>query len=193
MLYVGVDAHKTTTQITVMEEGGKVIRRRRIASTRADVQEALGGYRRPMKAVLEASYSWGVMYDWLDEIAEDVVLAHPGKVRAIAEARRRAEGHGLHLQVHFAMTNLVTGGDGGERCASSPATPEAGTLTDLCIHPFREDQPVVAPEQIWEDQCVTGLHEQIRQHCQPVGQTADHRRKGGFPALQRGIFLLHLP
>jgi hypothetical protein len=28
-----------------------------------------------------------VMYDWLDEICDDVVLAHPLKVKAIAEAK----------------------------------------------------------------------------------------------------------
>ncbi len=32
MLYVGVDAHKSTSQITVMNEAGVILRRKRIAS-----------------------------------------------------------------------------------------------------------------------------------------------------------------
>jgi len=44
-------------------------------------------YRQPMEATPEASYSWAPMYDWPDEVADDVVRAHPAKVRAIAEAR----------------------------------------------------------------------------------------------------------
>ena len=40
-----------------------------------------------MKAVLEAGYGWGPIYDWIGEVAEEVVLAHPLKVRAIADAR----------------------------------------------------------------------------------------------------------
>src|SRR2546428_8022776 len=91
MLYVGVDVHKATTQITVMDETGKIVKRKRIVSAPAGVSEALGAYREPMKAVLEASYSWGPMYDWLDEIADEVVLAHPGKVRAIADARIKTD------------------------------------------------------------------------------------------------------
>jgi len=44
-----------------------------------------------MKAVLEASYRWGPMDDWLSEVAGEVVLAHPVKVRAIAEARIKTD------------------------------------------------------------------------------------------------------
>ena len=39
-----------------------------------------------MKAVVEASYCCGPMHEWLDEATDGVVLTHPLKVRAIAEA-----------------------------------------------------------------------------------------------------------
>ncbi len=76
MLYVGLDAHKSTSQITIMNEAGVILRRKRVHST-----------DEPFKAVLEASYSWEPMYDWLDDMSEEVPLAHPLKVRAIASAR----------------------------------------------------------------------------------------------------------
>lgn len=91
MLYVGVDTHKEMSQIAVMDAQGVVVRQARVASTRAAVQGALLPYREPLKAVLEAGYGWGPMYDWLDEIADEVVLAHPTKVRAIAEARIKTD------------------------------------------------------------------------------------------------------
>ena len=87
MLYVGVDAHKSTSQITVMNEAGVILQRKRVNSTSEGFKEALAGYHEPFKAVLEASYSWGPMYDWLDDVSEEVLLAHPLKVRAIASAR----------------------------------------------------------------------------------------------------------
>ena len=31
------------------------------------------------------------VYDWLDELADEVVLAHPSKFRAIAEARIKTD------------------------------------------------------------------------------------------------------
>ena len=74
MLYVGVDAHKSTSQIT-MNEAGVILGRKRVHSTSEGFKEALAGYDEPLKAVLEASYSWGPMYDWLDNMSEEVLLA----------------------------------------------------------------------------------------------------------------------
>ena len=71
MLYVGVDAHKSTSQITVMNEAGVILGRKRVHSTSEGFKEALAGYDEPFKAVLEESYSWGPMYDWLDDMSEE--------------------------------------------------------------------------------------------------------------------------
>jgi hypothetical protein len=67
MLYVGVDAHKSTSQITVMNEAGVILQRKSVHSTSEGFKAALAGFNEPFKAVLEASYSWGPMYDWLDD------------------------------------------------------------------------------------------------------------------------------
>jgi transposase len=60
-----------------------------------------------MKAVLEASYSWGPMYDWLDELVDDVVLAHPRKVRAIAEARIKTDKIDSETLAHLLRADLI--------------------------------------------------------------------------------------
>jgi transposase len=107
MLYVGVDAHRETSQITVMDEAGRVVKRERVSSSLEGIRAALGRYRQPLKAVLEASYSWGPMYDWLDEVAEEVVLAHPGKVRAIAEARIKTDKIDSEILAHLLRADLI--------------------------------------------------------------------------------------
>ena len=38
-------------------------------------------------AVVEATRNWGLIYDWLEEVLDDVALAHPLKAKATAEAR----------------------------------------------------------------------------------------------------------
>jgi hypothetical protein len=91
MLFVGVDAHKAMSQITVMSEAGAILKRQRIPTSREGVQTALGRYQEPLRAVLEASYCWDPMHDWLKEVAEGVVLVHPMTVRAIAEARIKTD------------------------------------------------------------------------------------------------------
>jgi len=35
--------------------------------------------------------NWTVMFDWLDELVDEVVLAHPLKVKAIAEAKIKTD------------------------------------------------------------------------------------------------------
>lgn len=107
MLYVGVDVAVKESQITVMDETGKILKRRRVPSSRDGLHEALGRYRQPMKAGLDASYHWGPVYDWLDEIAEEVVLAHPSKVRAIAEARIKTDAIDSETLVHLLRADLI--------------------------------------------------------------------------------------
>jgi len=87
VLYAGVDAHRTATHVTIVNDTGKVLTRRRVSSSSDELRRLFANYQEPIKAVVEATYNWGPVYDWLDEIADDVVLAHPTKVRAIAEAR----------------------------------------------------------------------------------------------------------
>lgn len=107
MLYVGVDAHKKESQITVMDESGKIVKRTRVKSTREGVNQALGRYRQPIKSVVEACYNWGPMYDWLEELSEEVVLAHPSKVRAIADARIKTDKIDSEMLAHLLRADLI--------------------------------------------------------------------------------------
>ncbi len=107
MLYVGVDAHKATSHITVMDDTGKVLRRKRVPSSFTGICETLGCYREPMRAVLEASGSWGPMYDWLDEVVDEVVLTHPKEVRAIADARIKTDKIDSETLAHLLRADLI--------------------------------------------------------------------------------------
>lgn len=107
MLYVGVDAHSKTSWVTVMNEKGKILKREQINSCRKDIRKSVGRYRQPVKAVVEASRSWGPIYDWLDEFADDVILAHPGKVRAIAEARIKTDKIDSETLAHLLRADLI--------------------------------------------------------------------------------------
>jgi transposase len=107
MLYVGVDHHTKISHMTVVDESGEVVRRKGISSNGDDVREALQDFNEPIKAVLEAGYNWGKMYDWLDEVADEVILAHPKKVRAIAEARIKNDKIDSHTLAHLLRADLI--------------------------------------------------------------------------------------
>jgi transposase len=107
MLYVGVDAHKASSQITVVDEAGRILTRARVSSTSSAFRKALSAYDEPLIAVLEASYCWGPIYDCLDEVAENVVLAHPSKVRAIADARIKTDKIDSEILAHLLRADLI--------------------------------------------------------------------------------------
>jgi len=87
--YVGVDYHKKYSYMVVKNEDGRVEGRGTVNNTKEEVQQFLEPYR-PGMAVVEATRNWGI-YDWLDEVLDDVALAHPLKVKAIAEARIKTD------------------------------------------------------------------------------------------------------
>ena len=107
MVFIGVDAHKNTSQITVVDESGNILKRQRVPSSPAGFQQGLDGCSHPIKAVLEASYCWGPMFDWLNELADEVVLAHPSKVRAIAEARIKTDKIDSETLAHLLRADLI--------------------------------------------------------------------------------------
>lgn len=107
MLYAGIDHHTQTTHLTLIDEEGRVIKQKEIPSERKALKEALAGYSEPIKATLEASYNWGKMYDWLDQVAEEVILAHPLKVRAIAEARIKNDRIDSWTLAHLLRADLI--------------------------------------------------------------------------------------
>jgi transposase len=88
--YVGVDYHKKYSYMVVKNEDGHVEGRGTVNNTKEEVQQFLKPYR-PGMAVVEATRNWGLIYDWLDEVLDDVTLAHPLKVKAIAEARIKTD------------------------------------------------------------------------------------------------------
>ena len=104
MHYIGMDYHKRYSYIVVKDKEGRVKQRGTVSNSREELQRFLEPYHRET-AVLEAARNWGLISDWLEEVLDDMALAHPLKVRAIAEARikgtsRRAMKRALQLCFH---------------------------------------------------------------------------------------------
>ncbi len=81
--------------------------RKRVSSSRGELRKFFANYQEPIKAVVEATYNWGPVYDWLDEIVDDTILAHPTKVRAIADARIKTDTIDSQTLAHLLRANLI--------------------------------------------------------------------------------------
>lgn len=106
MNYVGVDYHKKYSYMVVKDENGNVAGRGTVNNTREEIQQFLEPYR-PGMAVVEATRNWGLIYDWLDEVLDDVALAHPLKVKAIAEARIKTDKISADILADLLRANLI--------------------------------------------------------------------------------------
>ena len=89
MNYIGIDFHKKYSVACVQDEDGKVIKRARIEGNSAEgFRRCLNTEGEPARAVIEACWNWGKVYDTLEGIEgiQEIVLAHPLKTRLIADA-----------------------------------------------------------------------------------------------------------
>lgn len=109
MRYVGVDHHKNSSYLSMMNEKGMVIKEGRISNTKVSLRNFLNGEvgQDATQAVLEAGRNWTVMYDWLEEEVDRVKLAHPAKVKAIAEAKIKTDKIDAATLAHLLRSDLL--------------------------------------------------------------------------------------
>jgi len=108
MRYLAVDYHKRFSQLCMMDKEGNVIKEGSIFNTKEALNKFLGYSKNGrLQAVLEASRNWTVMYDWLEELTDEVKLAHPLKVKAIAEAKVKTDKIDARTLAHLLRSNLI--------------------------------------------------------------------------------------
>jgi transposase len=106
--FVGIDYHKRFSYATIMAETGKILKSGRICNDPQLLRKFLGSYAHDdCLAVLEAGYNSHVMYDWLDELVDSVTLAHPSKLKAIAEAKVKTDKIDSALLAHLLRCDLI--------------------------------------------------------------------------------------
>lgn len=107
--YVGVDYHRKYWYMTVMNEAGKVIQEGKVDNRQEAVADFLAkaNCNGNSSAVLEATRNWTVMHDWLEELVDEVHLAHPLKVKAIAEAKIKTDKIDAKVLAHLLRTDLL--------------------------------------------------------------------------------------
>jgi transposase len=89
--YVGIDLHKKTIVTCVMDQDLRVVRRRTFTASDTGPLLAFVRELRPFHAVVEATASYEWLVELIEPLAEKVVLAHPGKLRVIAESTKKTD------------------------------------------------------------------------------------------------------
>jgi transposase len=89
MYYIGLDVHKKTISYCVKDASGQVHQEGTIGATRCQLDGWMKTLPRPWTVAMEATIFTGWIYDHLLPHAEQVKVAHPLMLRAIAAAKKK--------------------------------------------------------------------------------------------------------
>lgn len=142
MKFVGVDLHKQTITLVVVDQARKVLGRQRFSNL---VPEAIVKFLKdlgPLALTVEATAS----YEWFVQLVEPwatrVVLAHPGKLRVIAQSTRKSDNLDAKVLAEMLALDQIP--------AAYRPTPRQ-----------REHRLLVRQRQFWRRQ-ITALRNKIR-------------------------------
>jgi len=107
MNYVGIDLHKKTISICVVDQGRNVLKRKRLYCCQEESIrvwfEGLG----PFQAVAEATASYPWLFKLIEPVADRMVLAHPRKLRIIAESTRKSDKVDAQVLAEFLALDMI--------------------------------------------------------------------------------------
>ena len=105
-MYVGLDVHKRVCYGTVMDEKGKIVKQDKFTNDLEALDEFMEDLDEALVA-MEAGYCWQPLYDRLLESGHHVKLAHPLKVKAIAQAKVKTDKNDSETLTHLLRADLL--------------------------------------------------------------------------------------
>lgn len=142
MKFVGVDLHKKTITVAVVDAARKMLSRKRFSNLMSEqilqFLKTLGEFQLTVEAT--ASYEWFVQL--VEPLASRIVLAHPGKLRVIAESTRKSDKLDAKVLAEMLALDQIP--------ASYRPTPRQ-----------RDHRQLVRHRQFWQRK-ITGVRNKIR-------------------------------
>jgi len=89
--YIGVDLGKRKAVVVKKDRQGRITGKVTLAVTQAALESFFSKQDRKSQVVVEATGNWMYLYETIERYTPEVVLAHPLKTRAIAEARIKTD------------------------------------------------------------------------------------------------------
>jgi transposase len=106
MYFVGLDYSKRFSVATVVDGKGRVIKQGKLENRRVEYEIFFQDLKK-VKAVMEASRNYHIGVELLEGLVGDIKLAHPLKVRAIAEAKIKTDSIDSLTLAQLLRGNLI--------------------------------------------------------------------------------------
>jgi transposase len=112
--FIGIDAHKKNSYITIRNPQGETIRQGGVVTSRASISDYIRSAspqensKIPRRmAVMECGRAYRPMYRWLKEEVDEILLAHPGSLKIISETVYRDDKIDSEKLVDLLMLGVV--------------------------------------------------------------------------------------
>src|SRR5271165_4548618 len=129
MNFIGVDLHKKSITVCVMDQSRKVLARKTIDCK--ETNEIVDFFRkfRPFQVVVEATASYPWFVELVEPLADRVVLGNPKKLRVIAESTKKTDRLDAQILAEFLALGMIP-----ESYQPTPRQREHRTLIRSKIH-----------------------------------------------------------
>lgn len=107
MNFIGIDLHKKTISACVMNQDRKVLKRQTLPCSEPKQIVAFFQQWGEFQAVVEATASYEWLWQLLEPLAQRLVLAHPKKLRVIAESKNKSDKLDAQVLADFLALNMI--------------------------------------------------------------------------------------
>jgi len=107
MNFIGIDLHKQTISICVVNKERKPLEQRKMACSDEEALRQFFAAQPPFQVVVEATASYEWFVKLVEPWADRIVLAHPKKLRIIAESTRKSDKIDARLLAEFLALDMI--------------------------------------------------------------------------------------
>lgn len=106
MKYIGLDCHKQYDFATLIDSEIGEIRSKKLAHRKEEFKSFIGE-RSNTKMVIESCWNWSKTYELAKDLVDEVILAHPLKIKAIASAKIKTDAIDSRTLAQLLKADLI--------------------------------------------------------------------------------------
>ena len=106
MKYIALDCHKQYDHATMIDSETGEIKNKRLAHLKDEFSEFIGDGA-DARMVIESCRDWARSYELSKDLVEEIILAHPLKVKAIASAKIKTDKIDSQILAKLLMADLI--------------------------------------------------------------------------------------
>jgi transposase len=108
MKYIGMDAHKTTIMVGIVDGRNHSLPPFPVATTPEDVRRLARAIKKPARVALEATRNHAYLHDLLESEGLDVFVSHPKDTDAIGKSKKKSDRHDAITLAKLLKADVLT-------------------------------------------------------------------------------------